>query len=128
METSRSESTEWLSGLEPCEGRMPQPSEDDSVVTIELENLDAIRSKHGDRVGNSAVLFLAQSLQGQLCERETAFRTDGGEMALLFEGVRCSEAASRAQAIVKCLNRLAIVRNGEEIDIYTSMSMKICSG
>ncbi len=93
------------------------------LVLIELDNLAVINERHGKQIGNSALMLLAQSLQGQLCDKEKAFRMNGGVFALLLEGASSRKAATRAQSVAKRMNRLSLIRNGEEINLYISLSM-----
>ncbi len=97
-------------------------------VVIELDNLAGICRRLGTGAGNLALKLLAQSLQGQMRDKERVFRTDGGIFVLMLGGVDPVIAAGRAQSIVKQLNRLTFIYEEEEVSIFTSLCLKPYGG
>ncbi|MEZ5814863.1 MAG: diguanylate cyclase [Alphaproteobacteria bacterium] len=94
------------------------------LVIFTLENLCSIEEKQGKAAGEAALTLIAQALQSEIRDMDMAARTQEDEFVLLFADTRMGQALSRLQNMALRLNRLSLIRGGEEIRMSLSLGLK----
>lgn len=93
---------EWLAGLVAAERRTGVPF---AIAHIEVEGVERISKGYGADAANKMVDAVAGVLDGQLLERERAFRTGFGQLLAVIPGQEAADAVELATAVSDIVER-----------------------
>lgn len=99
-------------------------SEGGLLVIFSLENLEAIRARHGGYAADAALGLIARAVEAETRAMDHAARIRGDEFVLLFAETTMEKALDRLQAMALRLNRISLVRDGGEIRLNLSLGLK----
>lgn len=94
------------------------------LVIFNLENLDTIENKNGQKAARTALRLVARALENEIRDMDLAARIDDDEFVLLFSDTTMEKALNRLQNMALRLNRLSLVWDGAEIRISLSLGLK----
>ena len=89
-----------------------------------LENLDSINVKHGQPAADTALRIVAQAVEHEIREMDSAAYIGDNEFVLLFAETSMTYALGRLQNMALRLNRLSLICNDEEVRLNLSLGLK----
>lgn len=99
-------------------------SEGGLLVIFSLENLEAIRARHGEDAVESALNLIARAVEAETRMMDHAAHIHGDEFVLLFAETTMEKALDRLQIMALRLNRISLIRDGGEIRLNLSLGLK----
>lgn len=93
-------------------------------IMIDLDNFKMINDTHGHAAGDAALKVIAETLKTDSRAMDIVGRIGGDEFVLLFVNTTRKAALERAQFLIKKLNSLSFIWNGEEINLCASLGLK----
>lgn len=94
------------------------------VILIEMDNLHVVNETHGLKAGDACLRLLARTLLHDIRIMDVAARLKSDEFALLFSNSGKTEAAARAEDIMRAIGNLSMVWNGEEFPVQASLALQ----
>lgn len=94
------------------------------LIMIDLDNFKSINDTRGHAAGDAALKVVAKTLSSDIRTMDIAGRMGGDEFVLLFANTTRKDSLERAQFLIKKLNNLSFVWNGEEIPVRASLGLK----
>ncbi len=94
------------------------------LIMIDLDNFKIINDTYGHKAGDSALKVVASTLANDIRTMDVVGRFGGDEFVLLFVNTTRREALERAQFLIKKLNNLSFVWQGEEVSVRASLGLK----
>lgn len=94
------------------------------LIMIDLDNFKSINDTYGHDAGDAALKVVASTLATDIRTMDVAGRLGGDEFTILFVNTTRKDALERAQFLIKKLNNLSFIWNGEEIDVRASLGLK----
>lgn len=94
------------------------------LVTIEIDNLSAIRRRYGRPAGDAVLRLVARTLEQAIRPMDVAARGGDDAFVLLLSHTTKSESVARAQFLGQQLNNLAMALHGEEIPVRVTLSLQ----
>lgn len=94
------------------------------LIMIDLDNFKTINDNYGHAVGDIALKVVASALANDIRTMDLVARLGGDEFVILFANTTRKDALERAQFIIKKLNSLSFVHQGEEIEIRASLGLR----
>ncbi len=94
------------------------------LIMIDLDNFKSINDAYGHDAGDNALKLVASTLNNDIRKMDVAGRLGGDEFVILFVNTDRKQALERAQFLIKKLNNLSFVWQGEEIAVHASLGLK----
>lgn len=94
------------------------------LIMIDLDNFKAINDNYGHDAGDMALKIVASTLANDIRLMDIVSRMGGDEFIISFANTDRQAALERAQYLIKKLNNLSFVWNGEEISVRASLGLR----
>ena len=94
------------------------------LIMIDLDNFKSINDTYSHDAGDTALKVVANALSNDIRAMDVAGRLGGDEFTILFVNTTRKDALERAQLLIKTLNNLSFIWNGQEVDIRASLGLK----
>ncbi len=94
------------------------------LIMIDLDNFKAINDNYGHDAGDMALKIVASTLANDIRLMDIVSRMGGDEFIISFANTDRQSALERAQYLIKKLNNLSFVWNGEEISVRASLGLR----
>lgn len=94
------------------------------LIMIDLDNFKSINDTHGHDAGDAALKLVAATLDSDIRKMDMVGRLGGDEFVLLFVNTDRKQSSERAQFLIKKLNNLSFIWDGEEIPVRASLGLK----
>lgn len=109
--------------LDKIERAQPEAGESASALAIvDLDRFKAINDGHGHRVGDQALIALAETLRAHVRGSDVVARFGGDEFMMLLPGCDHDRATRRMQAAMRALRE---VRIGDDVRLTASVGIAI---
>lgn len=92
-----------------------------TIILVDIDNYALIVSTFGKKAGESALKLVAKSLQNDIRTMDCVARLNDDNFALLFANTGEQQSFQRAQNIMRKLNNLSFIKNGQEIAVRASL-------
>lgn len=99
-------------------------SEGGLLIMIDLDNFKAINDNHGHAAGDMALKVVASTLANDIRLMDIVARMGGDEFVISFANTNRKAALERAQFLIKKLNNLSFVWQGDEVDVRASLGLR----
>ena len=93
-------------------------------ILVDLDNFKVINDKYGHNCGDACLKLMGMAIQNSVRSMDTAARLGGDEFVIILPDSEKQDIAIRAQKLIKDLNRLSLVWDGEEVAIRASAGLK----
>lgn len=93
-------------------------------IMIDLDNFKMIKEQYGHDAGDQALKLIAKTLKTDSRTMDVIGRMGGDEFVMLFVNTTRKAALERAQFLIKKLNNMSFIWNGEEIELRASLGLK----
>lgn len=94
------------------------------LIMIDLDNFKTINDKYGHAAGDTALKVVSSTLANDIRTMDSVGRMGGDEFVILFVNTNRIDALERAQFLIKTLNNLSFIWQGEEVPIRASLGLK----
>lgn len=94
------------------------------LIMIDLDNFKTINDTYGHDAGDAALKVVATTLNSDIRKMDIAGRLGGDEFVILFVNTDRKQALERAQFLIKKLNNLSFIWQGEEVPVRASLGLK----
>ncbi len=94
------------------------------LIMIDLDNFKSINDTYGHDAGDAALKLVAGTLESDIRTMDVSGRLGGDEFVILFVNTDRKQALERAQFLIKKLNNLSFIWQGEEVPVRASLGLK----
>ena len=94
------------------------------LIMIDLDNFKNINDTHGHEAGDTALQLVAKTLESDIRTMDIAARMGGDEFVIIFANTDRKQASERAQFLIKKLNNLSFIWQGDEVPVRASIGLK----
>jgi len=94
------------------------------LIMIDLDNFKTINDAYGHDAGDAALKLIASTLNSDIRKMDITGRLGGDEFVILFVNTDRKQALERAQFLIKKLNNLSFIWQGEEVPVRASLGLK----
>ncbi|MCI5061186.1 MAG: GGDEF domain-containing protein [Alphaproteobacteria bacterium] len=94
------------------------------LIMIDLDNFKSINDTYGHEAGDAALKVVAKTLAEDIRVMDIVARLGGDEFVILFVNTTRKQALARAQNLIRTLNNISFVWQGQEIPVRASLGLK----
>ncbi len=94
------------------------------LIMIDLDNFKSINDIHGHSAGDATLKLVAVTLNNDIRKMDIVGRLGGDEFVILFVNTDRKQASERAQFLIKKLNNLSFIWEGNEVPVRASLGLK----
>ncbi|MEM6811644.1 MAG: GGDEF domain-containing protein [Pseudomonadota bacterium] len=93
------------------------------IISIDLDNFADLQQRFGPKTRETSLKLISKTLVNHIRLMDTAARFHDDNFLILMPDALGDEALRHAESLVRKLNNLSFIMNGEEINIRTSLGI-----